>query len=281
VELQMVGYTYESILGLRFTAAELRRRGGKVGLYRDYIDVGKNYAFGKTGVPGETTLLVLRRLISPAGTKWPQSVGEIATAQAGLTARQVAAVLQAFADYYLVRQVRSDSAGEETNDLESRRYELMHEHLVQLLAEAPEPELQRVRDAEARLGFWRESTRHLFASEGREIARSTGSRLRALRAWFISRLRALGARLVSLYTQPIPIGETFRLWRYARDREDRHMLGWNLRGFLARLLTVLMMFAAPWIGWMLYERTPFYQVKYMINNSPDKELASSSSFVLQ
>ena len=243
VELQMVGYTYESILGRRFTAAELRRRGGKAGLYRDYIDDAKDYVFRKTGVSGETALLVLRRLISPAGTKWAPSVGEIAASQAGLTARQVADVLQAFAECYLVHRVRSESASERTNGVESRRFELMHEHLVQLLAEAPEPELQRVRDAEARLDFWRDRTRHMDATVGEKTARPAGPRL-----------RALGARFVSLYTQPIPIGETFRLWRYARDREDRRMLGRNLRGFLAQSSSVLMLFSVPWIGWMFFER---------------------------
>ena len=53
VELQMVGWTYESLLPVRrFAAAELRRRGGKVGLYRDYIEDAKEYAFRRTGGVG-------------------------------------------------------------------------------------------------------------------------------------------------------------------------------------------------------------------------------------
>ena len=111
VELQMVGWTYESLLPVRsFTAAELRRRGGKVGLYRDYIEDAKEYAFRRTGVPGATAILVLRRLISPAGTRWPQSVREIADSGLGLSPPQVDAVLQALAERYLVRRLPDEGA---------------------------------------------------------------------------------------------------------------------------------------------------------------------------
>jgi hypothetical protein len=98
VELQMVGSTYETVVGERFTALELKKRGGKVGLYRDYIADAKDYVFRKTGVGGDTALAVLRRLISPAGTKWAQSAGAIAAACGGLSAKEVDEVLRAFAE---------------------------------------------------------------------------------------------------------------------------------------------------------------------------------------
>src|SRR5262249_33514209 len=147
VELQMVGWTYETIREGHFSAADLRHRGGKAGLYRDYIEDAKDYARSKTGVPGATSGLVLLRLIRPAGTKWPQSVRDIASGSLGLAPQQVDDVLRAFAERFLVRRLPDGDAGAGADALAARRYELMHEHLVQLLAEAPDPEVQRANDA--------------------------------------------------------------------------------------------------------------------------------------
>ena len=172
VELQIVGYTYESVLGLRFSASELRQRGGKAGLYRAYIEDAKNHVLHKTGVSGEKALLALRQLISPSGTRWSRSAKEIAERKSGNSTQQVAGVLEAFADCFLVRRIpqeereRTEEEREGTEEerkgtdpLESSRFELMHEHLVQILSVAPEVELQRLVDAQARLVFWRECTR--------------------------------------------------------------------------------------------------------------------------
>jgi hypothetical protein len=264
VELQMVGWTYESILGRRFSAAEFRRLGGKAGLYRHYIEDAKEYVFRKTGIPGETSLRILRRLISLAGTKWEQSVADIAPG-VGLSAEQIDRVLEAFAERFLVRRLPSEQPGPGEVGSTFRRYELMHEHLVQLLEEAPQRELQRLRDAEARLRFWRERTRNLSEPRGDIAPQSGRSRLRAFRAW-----------LASFFAQPIPIGETLRLWRYARGSEDRRMMRRNLRGFLTMLLTVSVLFAAPcWAGWVYYKKTHSYQRYYIIEYAPDKDLARS------
>ena len=154
VELQMVGWTYESILGRRFSAAEFRRLGGKAGLFRHYIEDAKDYVFRKTGISGEDSLRVLRRLINPAGTKTEQSVADIETS-AGLSAAQVDKILQAFAECFLVRELPSEQTEAVKESMPSRRYELMHEHLGQLLDEAPQREILRLRDAEDRLRFWR------------------------------------------------------------------------------------------------------------------------------
>ncbi len=176
-ELQMVGWTYESILGRRFSAAEFRRLGGKAGLYRYYIDDAKDYVYWKTGIDGATSLRVLRRLIGPAGTKCEQSVAQIAQ-DVGLTAEKVDGVLAAFAERFLARRLPAEQPGTEEG-LAYRRYELLHEHLVQLLEEAPQRELQRLRDAGARLRFWRERTRHVFEEAGIPGEPSRGSRVRA------------------------------------------------------------------------------------------------------
>jgi hypothetical protein len=166
VELQMVGWTYESILGRRFSAAEFHRLGGKAGLYRHYIEDAKEYVFQKTGIHGGTSLLVLHRLISSARTKRGQSVADIVGSNVGLSIKQVDEVLDAFAERYLVRRLPSEQSGPGEKGPAVRRYELMHEHLVQLLEEAPQRELQRLRDADARLHFWRERTRHQFLPTG-------------------------------------------------------------------------------------------------------------------
>jgi hypothetical protein len=258
VELQMVGWTYESLLPVRrFAAAELRRRGGKVGLYRDYIEDAKEYAFRRTGMPGAKTILVLRRLISPARTRWPQSASEIAGSGLGLSTPQVETLLKALADRYIVRRLPDEGAGE----VGSGRYELLHEHLVQLLAEAPEPVLQRARDAEARLRFWLDRTRSTFAPTNEPGVQARRSRFRTLSSGVRDVLRIR-----------IPLSETFGLWRHASDPEARRMLRTNLRSFLLWAVLLLAVALIPtgtwWIARALRERSPAYQVEYIIRQSP-------------
>jgi hypothetical protein len=264
VELQMVGWTYETVLGGRFSASELKRRGGKVGLYRDYIADAKDYVFRKTGVRGETALLVLRRLISPAGTKWAQSVAEVSRACGGLSLAQVDDVLRAFAERYLVRRLPDEETDDATDRAAAARYELMHEHMVQLLREAPEPALQKLRDAEARLRFWRERTRHLYEAESKPQPQQDPKRQA------LSRLRAL-------YRSPIPAGEIWGLWRYAKDHESRRMLQRSLRGYLAWSLTYLAFLIALVTAREIHERSPSYQVEYVIRNAPVEVVGRDSS----
>ena len=276
VELQMVGWTYESLLPVRsFTAVELRRRGGKVGLYRDYIEDAKEYAFRRTGVPGATAILVLRRLISPAGTRWPQSVRQIADSGLGLSTPQVEAVLQALAERYLVRRLPDEGAGavSVSGGVASRRYELLHEHLVQLLAEAPEPALQQARDAEARLRFWLDRTRNAFAPHALADTRTRWS-------W----LHALGSGGRDALRMPMPLGETLGLWRHARDPDARQMLRRSLRAFLVRsglvLAAVLIPSGTWWIAQEIRERSPSYQVEYIVSRAPMEIVNSASALGL-
>jgi hypothetical protein len=302
VELQMVGWTYESMLGGRFTAQDLKRRGGKVGLYRDYIADAKDYVFRKTGIRGEQALVVLRRLISPAGTKWPQSVEEISSACPGLSPAQVNDVMLAFAQRYIVRRLpdeeprdppaanaqspsgatgsasatdlRRPEVGKSTinhaaGHAPAPRYELMHEHMIQLLREAPEPALQKLRDAEARLRFWRERTRPLFEPEARAAKTKASLPRRAIEV------------LRSLYTSPIPPREILSLWPYAHDRESRRMLNHSLRGYLAWPLTLLVLFVCAWTAREIRLRSPDYQLEYVIRNAPvevvDREPSGDSN----
>ena len=90
-----------------------------------------------------------------------------------------------------------------------------------------------------------------------QITRSIGPAARSAWSW-----------LGLLYAQPIPIGETIYLWRYAADRDDRLILRRNLRGFLARTLTVLAVLATSWASWRIYTRLPSTQVDFIIHHAP-------------
>lgn len=161
VELQTVGMMIESFGNSYFSVAGLKRLGGKLGLLRAYIEDAKTYVWRKTAVSGEKALLILRQLISPAQTKWAQTPQSVAMAL-NLPPIQVKKVLDAFAEKYLVNplMVIADEANA-GQTAPAEQYELMHEHLVQILIEAPDPILQKARDAEERLRFWNDRTRVL------------------------------------------------------------------------------------------------------------------------
>jgi hypothetical protein len=157
VELQMVGMMAERLGEEALSRPALGRQGGKAGLLRAYLEDAKTYVLRKTGIPGDQTLLVLRQFISPAGTKWARSAASIGK-DLGRPADQVEAVVKAFADKYLINLLPPEE-GQAPEPGTSPRYELAHEHLVQVLIEAPEPVLQQARDAEERLLFWMSRTR--------------------------------------------------------------------------------------------------------------------------
>jgi hypothetical protein len=217
IDLQTVGTVIES-LGIKyFSPAGLRQLGGKAGLLRAYIEDAKTFVWRKTGVPGDQALLMLRQLVSPAGTKWSQTAESVG-ATLNCSPAEVAAVLDAFAEKYLVSRLATDSEGPRLGS--AGRYELMHEHLVQILTESPVPLLQKAKDAEERLDYWLRRTRR--AQEGRSLHRTPD---------LISALAA----------QPIPISENIQLWRFARGAAEREMLKHNLRGFFVRITPILLL----------------------------------------
>jgi hypothetical protein len=203
VELQAVGLMLESVGLQQMSVTGRRRHGGKVGLMRAYIEDAKTYAWRKTGVPSDQTVLILRQLISPARTKWAQTASAIGQAL-GMPATPVAQVLDAFAEKYVVNRLPAELVdGHDADQPAGQRYELMHEYLVQILAEAPDPALQKARDAEERLGFWLERTRAVLAPQVPHAP------------------RRLLAAVWSLLATPIPLVESLRLWRYARRGNER------------------------------------------------------------
>jgi formylglycine-generating enzyme required for sulfatase activity len=251
VELQTVGMMIESVGVENFSVAGLARLGGKTGLLRSYIEDAKDYVWRKTGIPGDQALLVLRHLISPAQTKWAQTAESVGKAL-GMPLDRVEKVLEAFAEKYLVNRLPAEGDGNDpSRRTSSHRYELMHDHLVQILIEAPDPILQKARDAEERLKFWISRTSTIFVSN------SDGKS----RTW--------KGRIGSLLAQPIPLMETLRLWRSARSVEEIWMLKRNLRGFGFRmvLLTLLLM---PGLikGGIEWQHWAYNMGKLTIDNPP-------------
>lgn len=222
VELQSVGLMLQ-MGGMRnLTPEGYRRRGGRPGLMRALIEDAKGFVRSSTGVDGETTLLVLREFMSSAGTRQPRTVAELRCAKtlAENSAEQLISVLNALEDRFLVKQV-GEQAGENPDG--TLHYELVHEYLVRILSEAPDPFLQKARDAQERLQFW--LTR----------AQST---------------RGATSRVARMFNQPIPLAEVLRLRRFASTDEARRMLDENLIAFSSRAAaTLLPIMLAASVGW--------------------------------
>jgi formylglycine-generating enzyme required for sulfatase activity len=192
------------------------------------IEDVKTRARHKTGLSPDQIVLILRQLITPARTKWAQTASAIGQVL-GMPAALVAQVLDAFSERYLVNRLPADLAdGQIADQPTEQRYELMHEYLVQMLAEAPDPALQKAQDAAERLRFWLQRTRAVLAPPGVPAPRR--------------RLAGVWAVLAT----PIPLVESLRLWRYARRGDERPMLRRNLRGFGVRLLLVIVLLSPGW-----------------------------------
>ncbi len=252
VELQMVGMMIESVGIKNFSTAGLRRLGGKTGLMRAYIEDAKTYVWRKTGVDGDKALLVLRQLIPPTHTKQAFAAASIQRVP-GLTAKQVELVLEAFSEIYLVSRSPADSNGSSATP--SFQYELMHDYLAEVLSDTSEPILQKARDAEERLSYWRSRTKAAFESNADR------------------KLRRLFTRAFKLFAKPIPIIETLRLWRFATSGDARRMLRRNLRGLLLRVVAV----ALPIAGWQYWIHTDAYQIRVILSDAPVAQAASTNS----
>jgi formylglycine-generating enzyme required for sulfatase activity len=227
VELQTVGMMIERVGIAHFSVSGFRRQGGKAGLLRRYIEQAKEDAWRRTGIPADRTLLILRQLISPARTRQQAQTAATIGADLRLPAEEVEQVLDAFAEQYLVNRLPGEPAdGQAANGKPAQRYELLHEHLVQILAEAPDPILQQAQDAEERLRFWVARSRATTEIEPDDRSRKLTSRVaRRVRSWFAT---------------PIPVLESLRLRRFTRSAEERRMLRHNLHGFALRSAVIVL-----------------------------------------
>ncbi len=220
VEMQIVGLLLETRGNDMLSAEALRALGGKTGLMQDYIKSATDFVWRRTGVSPAHCLLVIRSLVSQFNTK--RSLSVLAVREiTNLLPRDIARVLDAFAAKYLVRVtiVRD-------GDQDEVVYELMHDHLATILSEAPDPTLQKVRDAEARLAFWREHTRIAYAPKKEMMSRVVNA-------------------VRNQFRQPIPIGECISLRSYAASRVDRELIDGNLRAFGLKAAIVVLLGILP------------------------------------
>jgi hypothetical protein len=232
-ELQMVGQMIESLGVDHFTSKSFRGHGGRNGLLNSYVQQAKVYV-SRMGVQGDKGLLILRQLIPRERTRRAFSAQAIAITL-GIPVAQVKRSLDAFTDLRLVNRVPrgTDGDGEEDGEM---RYELMHEHLAQVLNDAADPTLQAARETEERIRFWRA---RMIPVEG--SAKNFEGRLKVY--------------LKNAFAQPIPLVEALLLLRRA-NRNDRRTLFRSLRGFGLRAAVV----AAPVIVVLWGVRSDVYQV---------------------
>jgi hypothetical protein len=241
-ELQMVGQMIESLGVEHFTASSFRRHGGRNGLLAAYIEQAKTYVSRKAAVPGEKALLILRQLIPRATSRSAQS-SQAVSEVLRVSISQVTAVLEAFAELKLVNRLPASGDGRDTA---GPYYELMHEHLGQILREAPDRDLQRANEAEERLRFWHE--RALSSS------RSTSP----------SESLSVASRLRNAFSQPMPLVEIIRLWRFARAPGDRRMVLGSVRAFVLKWTAVIIPIGIPIGLYLFWSHTDAYQVRKLV-----------------
>jgi DNA-binding HxlR family transcriptional regulator len=111
---------------------------------RTFIEGTRQAVYLSSGVDGETTLLLLREFISPVGTRQPRTLAELRTAHPLLTPAQLGACLRTLERRFLVQKASTPTTGGGPGEV---GYELVHEYLVRILSEVPDPFLQKARDA--------------------------------------------------------------------------------------------------------------------------------------
>jgi hypothetical protein len=253
-ELQIVGITLERI-GTRYLSAEgLTAAGGKAGLLMKYIQEATLYVFRRTAVDHRGSLLVLRQLITPGHAKCERTATEISN-HSNLSASQIESVLAAFSEISITKKVprRPEQTGENS-------YELIHDHLISVLLDTPDPILIKARDAEERLRFWhaREDTRRAtiasFASQGH---------LRKSRA----------RELAGMFHQSIPITEIVSLRRFAVLPRDRALVNQSIRAISAKVMLVVV----PLLGFWMLMLTPHYQAWQSAREAPYSLVAGEAN----
>jgi hypothetical protein len=237
VELQTVGSVLDHV-GLR--QADYATAGGKVGLLRRFLEDATAHVYRISRVPPEASLRLLRALISDAKTNAPKTIGEIHALYPGFSKPVIRKIMDAFAERWLVRQVPRDG-------LEEPPYEFVHEHLILALDEAPTPALIREREAQERLAFWIERSDAAFQP--------------------LPAKRTRRQQLVRWFAAPIPLVETFVLWKRAstiQRRELRRSLNGWMRILVSLAIAAGVLFAGPYY----YTRTWRYQLDAMVQSAP-------------
>jgi tetratricopeptide (TPR) repeat protein len=248
VELQIVGTMIEDIGPQAFSASELGKLGGKRGLLRIYVEDAKNYVWHQTGLTGDLAVLALQ-VLRPTELERSFAANSVAESLKISTSR-AEAILNSLAERYLVKRVPK----RESNDSEVT-YELMHEHLVQVLDQAPEPILQRERDARERLRFFvdRERGSHGIDSKG-----------------------SLSSNLKHVFSQSIRLSEVLKLWRFASQPEELRLLRQNVRAFSTKTLLCFLCVSIPIVAWTAHTRSDAYQIQRLLSAAPVAQTASNT-----
>ena len=231
VELQIVGMMCERIGLNRMTAAQFHRLGGKAGLTRQYIEDVKQRILRSAGVGEPVVSNILCRLISSVGTKQAVSAARI-DAGLRLPAGQARRVLEICARQYLVKQIAAAP--------EDDTFELLHDHLAELLDTAADARLQKARVAQKRLQFWLGQGQRAISSGERHAATEKKNPAVSIVARCAQPFSLFTKGLSNLFRQRVPVGEILTLWPYATGRDARRMLRRSLLGFAARAMLVLL-----------------------------------------
>jgi hypothetical protein len=259
VELQIVGMSLESLGTEYMSASKLRAAGGKVGMFRLYVDEAKEHVRRKAQASGLELDLVLQRLVKAAQSSEALTPEAIAL-QTRMSPARVQEILLALGDEYLVKQsAHADSVGGEGTPTQ-QRYALMHGYLAEVLVDVAEGRLHALTIAEERLELWQQWSRK---AASRDLQQGI-----------------FGGRLRLLVMQPIPISVVLRLWRFARTTEHRRMLMLSLRGFASRLVLVLALFLAGLAVQEAYRHTDGYQIRAIATTLPPARAFGDSRFTL-
>jgi tetratricopeptide (TPR) repeat protein len=256
VELQMVGRTLELVGVRHFSTDGLKQLGGTVQLLRLSIEEAHEYVWRKTGMPVNDARQILETLVSSdTHATRRQTTASIAQLLKRPEAH-VEAVLRAFCDQYIVKLVPARAEHNIARPGHSPcYYELIHEHLARILSAVPGTLSQKTKDADEQLRFWRNRTRQ---------GSQEGTTEHPLPSWI---------RLARLFSQPVPLAESLRLWRFTRGGEDRRMLARSLRGFSLRLAASFAMITVPLAVWeFAWIRADKYQMRLIVSEAPTAQL---------
>lgn len=243
-ELQRIGEALQRKGPEWLTAEAYHRLGSKDGLTLEYLQGIKHRIFVATGIDGDFALIVLQTL-ALGGTRLSLTLREIEVAEPlrSLKQGEIRKLLQELENARLVTRSTVETGGGEP----VVRYELVHDHLVTLLSEAPDPMLIRKRHAEARLAMW--------------LNQSTVERNLA-KSW-------IGRR----YSTSMPLSEAIRLRRFIYDAATRNLVIANLRSYRARGLALLSGTIVSLAILGIVDRSNWNQLRMM--RSGAAELASS------
>ena len=247
--LQVLGSTLESIGGASaFSVKYLNQVGGRVGVLQRFVENTKARVFRITGASPLIMLSILRELIpNEADNSQSKTVACIAV-RIGQSISLTREVLNTLANQRLVTASPDPDAGEDT-------YRLMHEQLAQILEEAPEPQLQRLRNAEQRLRFWT----NLYATSKSVTSREV--------SWV--------GRIKESWGKKMPLFEAVRLGSYARDPLSRRVVALTFRAFALQASCAAVVLIALYVPYEA-RRERSSTISLILSGKPDLVLQTVS-----